>query len=297
MLIRASSPISENIDHLTTPVSSHFLICGDSGALIDTTISAARKVLEDEVQKYFESEVLLKYILLTHAHFDNIGCVPHFKKLNPKIEIIGSKQTADLLSNSDYLKECFQMDKEVAQAFESEQGMEFEEWSSLLKVDRVVKEGELIDLGLEVTIRVVECPGHAQDLIGFYILPDLALDAGEALGGFHGRNRYSVNFASSYKSFQASLGKFFDLDLNYLNLSHTGVLTGDLARQQITEVKQSAENLYRQIKERLSAGETTEEIQKTMEKDLFVDNLLPEGAFAELNRTSLFDMINSVAKE
>ena len=71
MWIRASDQLTENVFQLTTPVSSHALILGDSGALVDTSIAALGSRLVREIEKYSGEEFPLTHILLTHAHFDH----------------------------------------------------------------------------------------------------------------------------------------------------------------------------------------------------------------------------------
>ena len=130
-----------------------------------------------------------------------------------------------------------------------------------------------------------------------YLRPDRVLDAGEAVGGFHGRNKYSTCFSSSYADYKNSLDKLFDLDIAHLNIPHTGVLSGEVARQQIVETKSATEKNYNEIRHRLNEGETIEEIFQSMLKDWSIEEIAPNGPFTSSREELLKGMINAVAEK
>lgn len=127
--------------------NNYLLIDEDSkeAALIDCTnyISELGAVLE-------EYGATLKYILLTHGHFDHIMGVPKIKKeFEPLVYLhIDDKELVD---NSDEFMLSVGM-----QPFEHPE------------IDKYIEEGEEIYLG-NTKIEVIHLPGHTQGGVGYLV--------------------------------------------------------------------------------------------------------------------------------
>lgn len=114
-------------------------------ALIDCTdyISELGAVLK-------EYDAKLKYILLTHGHFDHITGVPKVKKeFSPLVYM--HKDDKELVDNSD--------------AFMISVGMQPFEHP---EIDKYIEEGEEIYLG-NTKIDVIHLPGHTQGGVGYLV--------------------------------------------------------------------------------------------------------------------------------
>ena len=137
--------------------NNYLLIDEDSkeAALIDCTnyISELGAVLE-------EYGATLKYILLTHGHFDHIMGVPKIKKeFEPLVYLhIDDKELVD---NSDEFMLSVGM-----QPFEHP------------KIDKYIDEGEEIYLG-NTKIEVIHLPGHTQGGVGYLV--DRMLFSGDTI--------------------------------------------------------------------------------------------------------------------
>ena len=63
------------------------------GILIDCTASV------DEIIKYIENnKINLKYILITHGHFDHVYCLTKFKEKMPQVQVLMHKDDMPLLN-------------------------------------------------------------------------------------------------------------------------------------------------------------------------------------------------------
>ena len=114
-------------------------------ALIDCTnpINELRAVLE-------EYGANLKYILLTHGHFDHIMGVPQLnKEFEAKVYL--HKDDKELVDNSDEFMKSVGM-----QPFEHPH------------IDKYIDEGEEIYLG-KTKIDVIHLPGHTQGGVGYLV--------------------------------------------------------------------------------------------------------------------------------
>lgn len=137
--------------------NNYLLIDEDSkeAALIDCTdyISELGAVLK-------EYDAKLKYILLTHGHFDHIMGVPKIKQeFGAKVYL--HKDDKELVDNSDEFMISVGM-----QPFEHPE------------IDKYIDENEEIYLGKN-KIRVIHLPGHTQGGVGYLV--DGMLFAGDSI--------------------------------------------------------------------------------------------------------------------
>lgn len=124
-------------------------------ALIDCTdyISELGSVLK-------EYDAKLKYILLTHGHFDHIIGVPKIKKEFGAL-VYMHKDDKEIVDDSDRFMISVGM-----QPFEHPE------------IDKYIEEGEEIYLG-KTKINVLHLPGHTQGGVGFFV--DGMLFAGDTI--------------------------------------------------------------------------------------------------------------------
>jgi len=97
----------------------------------------------------------LDIIINTHCHPDHIGCNYLFKKANPKI-IIYSHRLA-----KPYIEDIEKQFKErpIPNFFNL--------ISNSVEVDKVIDDGDIIDIGME--LRVIHTPGHSKGSISIFI--------------------------------------------------------------------------------------------------------------------------------
>ena len=124
-------------------------------ALIDCSSIDDR--IDEEIEK---QDASLKYILLTHGHFDHIaGIRPNRFKNNP--QIVMHKADLDWLNNANQYLPMFGMPE-----------------ITIPKVDIFVEDGDTIQLG-SLEIKVLHTPGHTQG--GVCYLVDGNLFSGDTI--------------------------------------------------------------------------------------------------------------------
>jgi len=297
MLQRASAAVSENVDHISTAVSSHLLVCGSKAALIDASVAGCQEQLCAGIESSLGSLDLLEYILLTHVHFDHLGAVPYLRNKKPDLKLFTSDSAAEILKDRDLLAQLYQQNQEVSQAMNADFNFSPAQWMSYFEVSEVVGEGDSLDLGLGVNVRVLDLPGHTSDLVGYFITPDQILDAGEAVGGIFGRAQLSPAFCAGYRDYLKSLDRICDLQCHAINFSHSGVLRGNLVPEYLSEAKESAEKFYSQVRSRLRASETPKAIAQDLLGDWQAGRISPEGPFCNTQMIVIKDMVDTVSRE
>ena len=295
MWIRATSQLSENVYQIVTPASTHCLMSGEKIAIVDTGIGALERPLLEELAGMLGDERSLDYVFLTHCHFDHIGALPILKKIFSNLKVFASNQAAEYLRDRENLKYLYKRNEECAQAFDVNLSLNEEEWCSAICVDSIIADGDTIELGEGVIVKVVSCPGHTKEQVAYFVPSDNALAGGEAFGYYNGRDKNIPTFASSYKQYLESLEKAAKLDVRVLGFPHNGALTGDLAQKYLLTAHLEAENFHNTIKERLGNGELVEEIVASILPDWRAENISPEGPFYKEQEETLKSLISAVA--
>ncbi|MBQ7595878.1 MAG: MBL fold metallo-hydrolase [Clostridia bacterium] len=149
---------------------------------------------------YSELENLLKgknikYILLTHGHYDHILGTAQAKKHTGAEVVIGCKD-AECLYNETL----------------SRAGLHFPGTQETLKADITVKDGDELRVG-SIRIKVLETPGHTRGSVCFILPEQRVIFSGDTL--FYqsiGRTDFP---GSSYSDMENSLFKLRTLDGDY----------------------------------------------------------------------------------
>lgn len=297
MWIQASTRLSENIVQVTTPVSSHLLVSGAKHLLIDASVDGVSSRLLEEIRSALGEGVALDYICLTHSHFDHVGGLPSLRKQFPDVQVLASALCDAALGDEEVRESLYQSNAEVALALGSGALESKAGWCSALRVDSVVRDGDTIPLGDGVEVKVLAVPGHTEDGLGFYVRPDCALAAAEAVGGYHGREKLTACFTGSYSKYLASLNKMSALDVRILSFPHAGTLSGALVPPYFVSQRAVSEQYHARIKERLDSGEVVEEVFSSLLPDWKFEGIAPEGPWVKALEQTLRQMIRVVADE
>lgn len=106
----------------------------------------------DDVLKEYGAD--LKYILLTHGHFDHILGINAFKEKYPNCKVLVHENDKELMDKVEEFSEKFGLPKAQVQS-----------------VDGLLKDGDIIKFGSK-EIKVVHTPGHTQGGV-CYLVDDL----------------------------------------------------------------------------------------------------------------------------
>jgi metallo-beta-lactamase class B len=131
----------DNVDYVGICWVSAWLVHTDDGiVLIDTLYGLFTNQLVDNIKSVGVDMADIKYVLITHGHFDHAG---------------GAAELKPLLPNAKFVMTQGGWDEAIESAAKSEGRRKW----GMLAQDVVVKDGDTIDLG-GMSIGIIEPPGH-----------------------------------------------------------------------------------------------------------------------------------------
>jgi len=148
----------------------NLLIGDDFTALIDCGMQFCAATTIQNVKNALGNRTL-DYIFATHTHYDHIGALPQFRQAFPNVKLVTTEIGAAVLAKDTPRRVIRELSGTAARDF----GGDFDGSYSddAFFADIIVKEGYVVDLG-EISIEVIETPGHTRDSLSFYI-PELEL--------------------------------------------------------------------------------------------------------------------------
>jgi glyoxylase-like metal-dependent hydrolase (beta-lactamase superfamily II) len=269
MWIREPGKVTDSLEFLGTRENCLYVLKGKDMMIIGGGMSWIAPSLEAQFSAMDFEPQKLKYLVISHSHFDHCGAVPYLKRKFPHIQILASAHSEMIFAkekaiNSIAANNKYIIDKLGLQSEYERLNLKFDG----IHVDRVVAEKEIIGLGDDIEVHFLEVPGHTQCSIAAYVPKLKALFPADAVppptedeeAVFFLGPQYDFGM---YKQSMARLARLASLEAEIFASEHYGVVIGDQARQKLQEGLRQTEklenditNLYRQT------GNFDETVQK-----------------------------------
>lgn len=280
----------------TVPGSDSFLVTtATHAALLDTGFAFAGQSLCRHVVELLAGRQL-DYVLLTHSHYDHASGSAWCRQFWPSAPVVASAHTARVLERDSARQVMRELNAQAAAINGMEPG---EDKFAELGVDRIVAEGDLIDMG-ELQLRVLELPGHTRCSIGFYDERAQLLLGCETLGVPVQPGMVMPCCLVDYQATLQVIDKVKKLPLKHLLLPHHGLLNGLECQQFLEDAEKTLRHTKAMLQEEQQKG-TTEEQMMTMLKNQFynekIQHCQPEMAFDLNARYTVAAMLKTSEKE
>lgn len=166
----------------------------------------------------------LDYILLSHSHYDHIGALPYVKLAYPDAVVMGAANAARILPRPGARKVM----KELGEASRDmyEPGSTVEIITEGLEVDRIIGEGDFIDLGRR-NIKIMETKGHTDCSLSFVVEPDSILFASESTGILESIDYIHTPILKGFDKAMEAFEKCRNCNVKHISLPHFGLIPGD----------------------------------------------------------------------
>lgn len=286
MIIDRKGAIADGLCSIGSADLPAWLVKAETPSLFDAGITFMGPLYLADLKSRLGDPGRLRYLFLTHAHFDHAGAAPYLKRKIPGLKVAASRLSADILGKPGAVKLIQSLSKD----FEDQhapllagQNVFFDG----LEVDRIVEDGEEIDLGKGWLFQVIATPGHTRDAVSFYFPRMKALITGEAAGVLDTKHNIHPEFLASYNDYIRSLEKLSLLDVEILMLSHQYVLTQEDARGYLKESLARTRAFRDRIEHYLrdASGNQEETVQR-----IFREDYLDTGAIQQDQRSYLINL-------
>ncbi len=214
--------------------NNHFpvhLVTGAEPVLIDAGVACLGSLYESDIRKVLRNREPT-HLFLTHVHFDHCGAAAFLKRTFPGLKIYASPKAADIMRRPNAVRTIRQLNDEIEQRMGDEElpdparAIAFEPF----EVDRVLDDGDRIDIGNGLSVDVLATPGHTWDSLSYHIPQKKWVFIGEA-GGVTGPTGFiSTEFLADFDAYMQNIRRLASLHPDIISQSHFALFTGEDAR-------------------------------------------------------------------
>ena len=272
------------------PGGEAFLFMTDTSAfLLDAGFGFCGEQTADNLDQVLDGRKL-DCILLTHSHYDHILGAPYIYERHPEAKVYASQHTAEVIQKHGARFTMRKMDASAAKMYHVHPKLMDKVGD--LKVDVIVKEGDIVDTG-DMKFKVYDFPGHTFCSIGFYCREERLLLSCESLGVYVGNDSILPIFLVGYGICIDSLEKAQKLDISAMLIPHTGMVTGELCQKMLSDAESNVKEGVKDIVEAAKSGTTDDELIVMFRNRFYTDyakKLTPQAAF-DLNAGYMISVI------
>ena len=230
MIINNTGQIIDGLYMVGTPAMPVYLLDGEKPAIFDAGLAFFGKIYADGIRQVLGRRNL-QYCFLTHSHFDHCGSVSFLKKEFSDLKVMASAKAKKVLGRPNALALIRKLTR-ANEPLTKTIGIELAEFERFepFEVDVTLKDGEFIKLSPDLTVQVVETPGHTRDCLSYFIPQKKVLFCSEA-AGIPDTTGYIVSEALvDYDQYYESMSRLSEVAFEVLCLGHRQALDGQDAK-------------------------------------------------------------------
>jgi 2-aminobenzoylacetyl-CoA thioesterase len=241
------------------------------GTLFEGGLRATGPILREQLQTLGVPADSLRQLVVTHAHPDHVMAVPLVRQLCPAIQVLASEPAAKTLAVEKAVAFFAKMDEAltgglIRHGLVPDQGPLASLAENRIAVDRVLKEGDLVEVDNGISFRVLETPGHSDCLLSFFEPQSKVLIISDATGFFVPQLDYCwPNYFTDYGAYVRSIQRLAELGAEVLGLSHNAVIRGGTeVAAYFEKVLTVTQGYHARIVEAVQAGQSARELAETL---------------------------------
>jgi glyoxylase-like metal-dependent hydrolase (beta-lactamase superfamily II) len=215
------------LGHRAVPI---YLVDGERPALFDAGMTALGPHYGEQLRQVLDGRQPA-WCFLTHSHWDHCGAVAHLKSQFPEMKVVCSRKAADVFARPHAIAMITDLNRSTTEMV-TDWGIEaqanpFEPFS----VDVIAGDGDCFDVSPDLSVHVMETPGHTWDFLSYFIPQRKLLMASEAVGTPDQTGTIINDCLADYDAYLRSMQRLDALDVEILLLGHVCSLTGEDARR------------------------------------------------------------------
>jgi glyoxylase-like metal-dependent hydrolase (beta-lactamase superfamily II) len=226
VIIESKGKIAEGLFAIGDAGLPAYLLMGEVPALFDAGMTFMGPAYLRDLRTLLGDENRLRFIFLTHAHFDHSGACPYLKRQIPGLRVGAHPLAAETFRKPNAVALIRSLSRDYEEQQAAQTGGEDIAFDAL-HVDILLEDGMNVDLGGGLGFTVIATPGHTRDSISFFIPKLRALITGEAIGVYDRNRTIHPEYLVSYRDYLASLERLARLEPDIVMMSHYFTLTGE----------------------------------------------------------------------
>jgi len=232
----------------------------DEYALLGGAMAYAAPDVLDQLARFGIDETGIRRIVILHSHFDHCGMVPFLKRRWPWAVVTASARSRELLHKPKVIESIAALNQAM---ITSSGPADRTEAADLhfdgIDVEAVVGDGDVLGCS-DLSLDILDVPGHSSCSIAVYIPEEKALFASDA-GGIPLGDRIFTAANSNFDLYQASLAKMATRDVAIHLAEHYGARSGEEGRHFLQKAMTAAIETRRSLEK--AYAETGDEAQTT----------------------------------
>jgi glyoxylase-like metal-dependent hydrolase (beta-lactamase superfamily II) len=197
-----------------------YLLKGKKPVLFDGGLAVLGRVYREAITSVLKGDSP-RVVFITHVHFDHCGAVSYLKRAFTGLEAAASQKAKDILKRPNAIKLIQQLSQGAENVL-----TQFDETRLVrdpfepFEVERVLGDGDRVDLEDGLTVRVLATPGHTWDFLSFYVPEKKILVASESAGCALSSGTISTDCLADFGAYLNSLKRIASLDAQILCQGH-----------------------------------------------------------------------------
>jgi glyoxylase-like metal-dependent hydrolase (beta-lactamase superfamily II) len=227
MIFSETGEVRDGFFVVGSPHVPIYLLNSERPVLIEGGVSLLGEVYRRDLTERL-GKVQPEMILLTHVHFDHCGAVAHLKNAFPGMKVAASPEGAEILKRPNALKLIRALSENAREAVAGiDEALLVKDGFEPFGVDRVLLDGDRIEVADGLSVEVLSTPGHTRDFLSYYVPEKKILVASEAGGCAVNSGYISTDCLTDFDVYMASLKRLASLDVEVLCQGHRYVYTDE----------------------------------------------------------------------
>lgn len=262
------APIAGNLWMLGAAAYPVYLYRGQRcGTLFEGGIGAVGAVLRDQLPALGISGDFVRQVVVTHAHPDHVMAVPLFRGLFPGLSVLASAAAAKTLAAEKAVSFFCKMDDALTTSLVSRGSItEAHRPQPLpqprIAVDRLLGEGDTVEVDAGTSFQVLETPGHSDCSLSFFEPSQGLLVISDATGYYMPEHdAWWPNYFAGFAAYVRSIERLAGLGAQVVCLSHNAAIVGAAeVADYFRRALQATHEYHGRIVAQVQAGRTVGEL-------------------------------------
>jgi glyoxylase-like metal-dependent hydrolase (beta-lactamase superfamily II) len=278
MWIKEPQKVSEEIEYVGTADMCIYLLKGNEYMFIEGGMSYVVPTLLQQLDERGIDQSKITKLLILHSHFDHCGIVPFFKRRLPQMEVLASARTKEVYGKDKAIQFIRERNRAMIEYYGMQQeAAELNLDFDAIPVDRVVREGDRVDLGKGLIAECIEVPGHSSCSIAAYVSKMKALFGSDAAGIPNER-------------------KLSQYDVEILCAARNGVFLEKDGREFVSKTMRAAEQLRQEVIKRFAETGNRERITTELCDRIYAEVKtvdIPKGIFLRVMKSIVDNIVDA----